>query len=244
MYQKILTFVILILASTSLASQKQSGTIKYKHTTYIDTESMPANMQMDMPKSFDAFMQLKFNKTASLYEKDADHKEEVDPNDNRPRMFRRMRERANRIIYKNIKESTVLEQTSLFGKDFLISDSLKSVKWKVSAGEQKVILGYTCMKATFKDSTNNLVVFFTPQLPVGFGPDKYGNLPGVILEVQSAQQHILATDVKLEESDVIPPSKGDKVTRKEFEKIKEEKMKEQREMWGGQRGGDVRIIRQ
>jgi GLPGLI family protein len=235
---------IAFLTIISLQAQQRSGTIKYKQTTYIDTEKIPANMQMDMPKSFDAFMRLSFNKTISLYEKDPDYKEEINPNDNTPRMFRRMRERSNKVIYKNITESTSIEQSNLFGKDFLVSDSIAAIKWKVSAGEQKTILGYTCMKATFKDSTNNLVVFFTPQMPVGFGPDKYGNLPGIILEVQSAQIHIIATEVKKDEPIIQPPTKGDKVTRKEFDKIREEKMKEQREMWGGQRGGDVRVIRQ
>jgi len=50
------------------------------------------------------------------------------------------------------------------------------------------------MKASYKDSTTNIIVFFTPQIPLRYGPDKFGNLPGIILEVQSAQMHILATD--------------------------------------------------
>lgn len=237
-------FCISFLMVWSLQAQQKSGVIKYKHTTYLDTESMPANVGIDIPKSFDAYMQLSFDKTVSLYEKDTDHKEDINPNDNTPRMFRRMRERANKVIYKNTTESKMVEQSNLFGKDFLVSDSIAQIKWKVSAGEQKVILGYTCMKATFKDSTNNLVVFFTPQLPVGFGPDKYGNLPGVILEVQSAQVHIMATEVKTDVPTVKMPSKGDKVSRKEFEKIRDEKMKEQQEMWGGQGRGNFQTRRQ
>lgn len=238
----ILCFTFLI--AINLNAQQKSGVIKYKHTTYIDTEKMPANMSIDMPKSFDAFMRLTFNKTASLYEKDPEHQEEINPNDNTPRMFKRMRERSNKVIYKNMPEAKVMEQTNLFGKDFLISDSLISLKWKVNAGEQKVILGYTCMKATYKDSIQNLVVFFTPQLPVSVGPDKYGNLPGAILEVQSAQLHILATAIKTEETTVQPPNKGEKVTRTAFDKIREEKMKEQKEMWGSGQRGNMHIIRQ
>ncbi len=220
-------------------SPTKGGTIKYTQTMYFEFENMPA----DMPKSNDAFMQLKYNTSESLYEKDPENKTQADETQDGPRRWRRMRDRTKNIIYSNVDQSSVLEQTGLFGKDFLVSDSLKSLKWKISAGEQKNILGYICMKATFKDSLRNLVVYFTPQIPLKFGPDKFGGLPGIVLEVQSAQLHIIATQILTETPVITPPSKGDKVSRKEFDKIREEKMKEQREMWG--RGGnEVRVIRQ
>jgi GLPGLI family protein len=214
------------------------GTARYTQTRYFEFENMPA----DMPKSQESFMRLSFDKTSSLYEKDPDKKEEVNPNDNSPRMFRRMRERDNRTVYKESGTGTMSEQVSFFGKDFLIQDSIHAIRWKISAGEQKSILGYTCMKATFKDSTQNLVAFFTPQIPLKWGPDKYGNLPGLILELQSAQLHILATDLNTDKAAITKPEKGQSMTRKEFDVLREQKMKEQREMWGG-RGGEVRIIR-
>lgn len=249
MYSKNLSLLFALLISLMAIGQSQSGIIKYKQTTYFDFENMPGNvgrqMPVDMPKSVDAFMQLSFNATESLYEKDADYKEEVNPNDNTPRMFKRMRERSNKTIYKNSINGTSLEQISFFGKDFLVSDSIVPLKWKVSAGEQKVILGYTCMKATFKDSTNNLVVFFTPQMPVGAGPDSYSHLPGVILEVQSAQVHIIATEVKPNAVSINKPTKGTAMSKAEFTKVRDEKIKEQLEMRGtGPGRGGMHIIRQ
>ncbi len=235
----ILLFISSFATLQTIGAQFTSGTIKYKHTTYFEFENMPA----DMPKSQEAFMRMYFNANESLYEKDPDIKEASTENENTPRMFRRMRDRSNKIIYKNLESNSILEQTGLFGKDFLVSDSIAAIKWKVSAGEQKVILGYTCMKALYKDSLNNIIVFFTPQIPLRFGPDKYGNLPGVILELQSAQTHIIATEVTKDMPEIKAPAKGDKMNRKEFDKIRDEKMKEQREMWG-RRGGETRIIRQ
>lgn len=203
-------YIITILIAVNLEAQTTFGKIKFKQTNYIDTEKLPPQFAADAPKSIDAFMQLTFNQKESVYEADPEKKVEENPNDNTPRMFRRMRERANNVYYKNLSTKTSLEQSKFFGKDFLISDSISSYKWKVSAGEQKSILGYTCMKAMFKDSTSNIVVFFTPQIPVSLGPDKYGNLPGMILEVQSAQIHIIATEILKEEIAIVPPSKGDK----------------------------------
>lgn len=231
-----------ILMALNLKAQTNYGKIKFKQTNYIDTEKIPAQFAADVPKSVESFMQLTFSAKASLYEADPEKKVEENPNDNTPRMFRRMRERANTVYYKDLSSKTSLEQSKFFGKEFLISDSISAYKWKVSAGEQKTILGYTCMKAIYKDSTNNIIVFFTPQIPVSSGPEKYGSLPGMILEVQSAQIHIVATEILKDEIAISPPAKGDKKTRKEFEKLREEKMKEQREMWGNQRGGGERMI--
>jgi GLPGLI family protein len=234
--------IVTIFVAISLEGQTTFGKIKFKQTNYIDTEKIPAQFAADVPKSVESFMQLTFNKKECLYEADPDKKVEENPNDNTPRMFRRMRERANTVYYKDLSTKTSLEQSKFFGKEFLIADSISGYKWKVSAGEQKSILGYTCMKAMYKDSINNIVVFFAPQIPVSFGPEKYGNLPGMILEVQSAQIHIVATEIFKDEIAIVPPAKGDKKTRKEFEKLRDEKMKEQREMWGNQRSGGERMI--
>lgn len=230
---------LVITGCTYISAQVNSGTVKFKHTTYFEYENMPA----DMPKSHDTYMTLTFNNNESLYEKDKEVKTENTENDNTPRMFRRMRDRSNKTIYKEVNSNILLEHIEFFGKEFLVSDSIADIKWKVSAGEQKVILGFTCMKASYKDSTTNIIVFFTPQIPLRYGPDKFGNLPGIILEVQSAQMHILATDFIKNNPEIKKPEKGDKLTRKEFDKIRNEKMQEQREMWG-RRGGEVRIIRQ
>jgi len=229
---KFFAFLLLIFNFSALSAQTTEGTIKYKQTTYFDSENLPA----DAPKSMEIAMRLKFSKTSSLYEKDPDVVEVENPADNTPRMFRRMRSQGSRTYYKNISEGKVLEQISFFGKDFLVTDTVSNIKWKVSAGEQKIIQGYTCMKATYKDSLTNLVAFFTPQVPVSTGPEKYGKLPGLILEIQSAKIHIIATEINKTAVDtpIVAPSKGDKMTQDEFKKLREEKMKEQREMWGGQ----------
>ena len=231
--------LIFTLFSVIIQAQVTGGTIKYKHTVYFEFENMPP----DMPKSSETFTRLLFNSNEAIYEKDPDVKIETEANDNTPRMFRRMRERSSKTNYTNLEKSISIEQLNLFGKDFLISDSIENIKWKVSAGEQKVIAGYTCMKASYKDSLSNVVVFFTPQIPKKFGPDKYGGLPGIILEMQSAQTHIIAIDIKTDVPVIKIPSKGDKMNRRDFEKMRDEKMKEMRQMGGG-RGGEVRVIRQ
>lgn len=221
----------------------QQGVIKYKHTQYFEYENMPA----DLPKSNTTYKKLTFSDMTSRFETDPDVKVEVaEDQGQRGWMMRRFMNAPQPIIYKDYDKEQQIEQINFFGKDFLVSDSLTPMTWKVSAGEQKDILGYTCMKATLKDTSSNLIIaFFTPQISVPVGPDRFGQLPGVILEIQSAQTHIIATEIKLQDTAlaVAPPNKGDKKSRAEFNKIREEKIKEQSQMWGG-RGGNMRIIRQ
>lgn len=232
---KFFPLFLFVFGFSVLSAQTTEGTVKYKQTTYFDNENLPA----DAPKSMEIAMRLKFSKASSLYEKDPDVVEVENPEDNTPRMFRRMRNQGARTYYKNLSEGKVLEQISFFGKDFLVTDTVSNIKWKVSAGEQKIIQGYTCMKATYKDSLTNLVAFFTPQIPVSTGPEKYGKLPGLILEIQSAKMHIIATEINKTalEAPIEAPSKGEKMTQEAFKKLRDEKMKEQREMWGGQGPG-------
>lgn len=49
--------------------------------------------------------------------------------------------------YKNVKEQQFLQQQEFFGKQFLITDSLQKLDWKLGS-ETKQIGQYLCMKAT------------------------------------------------------------------------------------------------
>lgn len=225
------TLLIFTLFYTAIFGQMKEGIIKYKQTIYFEFENMPA----DMPKSMESFFRLTIKNDESLYEKDPDVKIQSTDSENVPRMFRRMR--PTKTTYKNLTSSKVIEHQNMFGKDFLVMDSIENYKWKISASEQKVVAGYTCMKAFYKDSTNNFVVFFTTQIPKKTGPDKFGGLPGVILEVQSAQTHIIATEIIVAPvPDISIPSKGDKMNRKEFNDLVKQKTEEMRQMWGDRMG--------
>ncbi len=49
--------------------------------------------------------------------------------------------------YKNIKESLLLQEQEFFGKQFLVTDSLPKLEWKLGS-ETKQIGQYTCFQAT------------------------------------------------------------------------------------------------
>jgi hypothetical protein len=96
-----------------------------------------------------------------------------------------------------------------------------------------------------------LTVWYTPQIPVGLGPDNYNGLPGLILEASDGEETILCSKVVLNPKDGVKldePDNGKVVTNAEFREIMDEKMKEMNEQFqsdgrrrSGQRGMQIRI---
>jgi GLPGLI family protein len=72
----------------------------------------------------------------------------------------------------------------MFGKLYLISDSLKIPDWKI-LNDIKEVAGHVCMNASLKDTLLNqkIIAWFALDIPVQSGPDNYFGLPGLILEV-------------------------------------------------------------
>lgn len=125
--------------------------------------------------------------------------------------------------YNNISEQ--LMQLNAFGELFLITKP--KLKWIISK-ESKKIGRYNCLKATTKIIVNNkgrkqeITAWFTPQIPVSFGPIGYAGLPGLILELEVNKKLYFAKKITLnsEEKIVIEkPIKGVKVTEKEYHNI-------------------------
>ncbi|WP_438967184.1 GLPGLI family protein [Flavobacterium sp.] len=67
-------------------------------------------------------------------------------------------------------------------KVYLI-DSLPQFKWNIIADDKINILGFQCTKATCNFRGTDIVAYFTEEIPISFGPWKFSNLPGLILEV-------------------------------------------------------------
>tara|TARA_A100000164_G_scaffold89190_1_gene77046 strand:- start:1063 stop:1953 length:891 start_codon:yes stop_codon:yes gene_type:complete len=88
-----------------------------------------------------------------------------------------------------------------------------------------------------------ITAWYSPQIPVSHGPAEYGGLPGLILELTNDRTVMLCTKVVMNPEkriDISEPTKGEFVTKGEFENIVEVKVKEMRDMWRGQRGNSSR----
>lgn len=245
------------LLSLAVTAQNNEGTVLFKQTVYMRREvqanapaGMDPNMVRNIPESMTNEFNLNFTATTSLYKEIASATDEAAGGEGGGMRF--MMRRFNPPIYKDLANNRQVEEVDLFGKPFLIDDVIQTRAWKVT-GQQKKILDYPCISATFTDSLMGrarlVTAWFAPTIPVALGPQGYGGLPGMILEVDfdGGRSVITATEVKLQkpaEGSIKMPEKGKKVTRAEYNKIREEKMKEMRESGGGnwQGGGGRQII--
>jgi GLPGLI family protein len=85
-----------------------------------------------------------------------------------------------------------------------------------------------------------VTAWYTPQIPVSTGPGEYHGLPGLILEVTADRTVMLCTKIVMnpkEKEAIEKPTKGDLVTRQEYNDIMKQKMEEMREMYGGRGHG-------
>jgi GLPGLI family protein len=89
------------------------------------------------------------------------------------------------------------------------------------------------MSATVTLDDQEIVAWFSPEIPVSLGPSIFGGLPGLILAVErNGETAYVATSVKLSppaEGSMVKPDKGSKVSQEEFAAIREEKEKERKE---------------
>ena len=252
----ILTLAFVTSLVFSLYSQNNSGEIIYLDKMNIH-KNLPPEMEA-MKERIPEFRESKkilfFNGNEALYKS----KPKTEAEKNKQQEFRGEGRRgrrggrggrfggrnANNQYYTSVSDGVFVDSRNLFGKDFIIEGVRKPLKWKVT-GEQKQVGAYLCQKATYQDSTQNIVAWFTPMIPVSAGPNNYNGLPGMILHMDFDQgtRQITATDISLKEIEkalISRPSEGKVVTEEEFDKIRAEKIKEREEEFGGQGGGRFR----
>ncbi len=162
-------------------------------------------------------------------------------------------------MYKNFAQQKGLQSTEMGGKNFLIVDTLKPQPWKLTE-ETKKILGYTCYKATRKTSAPRMtmrtmsiggpstgdtvksssavapkeieiVAWYTNDIVTPAGPENYGLLPGLILEidVDNGTTVFKATEVKasVNKKDLKEPTKGKPIGRQEIQKLQMDMLQQQ-----------------
>ena len=245
--KSIITIMISVLSLTYIYGQ--SGIIKFKENRQMKIE-MPEGQEhlADILPSFNsAIKQLTFTPTESFYieiTEDQKHSIENETSEGTVKIeLKRSASEGN--YYKNLDNNIYIEKKDLMGKYFIVEESMDNPKWKM-LNEQKQILDYMCMKASIETEEGVTVAWFTPQIPVSNGPDKWGGLPGMILELEANDGEVSYTASEIEMTDEVSiqtPKDGKKVSAEEYEKIREKKMKEMEEMYGKKSKGGVFIIK-
>jgi GLPGLI family protein len=121
------------------------------------------------------------------------------------------------VIYADLDNEKGVSQKKVFEEVFLIQDSLRKIKWKIT-DETRTIAGFSCRRANalIMDSIY-VVAFYTDEILTSGGPESFNGLPGMILGVALPHQHItwFATRVEavtVPEVQVVAPAKGKKTS--------------------------------
>jgi len=157
-------------------------------------------------------------------------------------------------LYKNLKENYSILESNYLDKPFLIKDSLHTSGWELST-DTKQIGNYTAYKATKTVKAKNIALddekendnssdllsmidkepkdlvytaWYTPQIPIANGPEKFGGLPGLILELHTPNMVYLCSEIVLnpKKAIAIKAPKGKTTSQEEFDKIMKKRMDE------------------
>jgi GLPGLI family protein len=264
------TFMLSCLISGSMFAQDFSGRATYKthrkSSFELDSTTIAANpgiqeqMEAQMRKMFQKTFTLDFTKSESMYKEEQELDAPKGPSANGGVMVMVMGgDGSSDILYKNISQNRMAHKTELMGKVFLIKDNLVAYDWELT-GETKNIGNYTCYKAVYEREEESieinmidgevkeekvtkkttLVAWYTTDVPVSNGPNNYGGLPGLILEVNDGDLTIVCSELVLNPKkvkEIIEPVKGKIVARKKFEDIAKEKTKEMMDRYKTRDGG-------
>ena len=163
------------------------------------------------------------------------------------------------ITWVSFTEGRKVDQREFATKQYLITDSIHKLNWKLT-GQTRNILGYACQQAVAtrpgkrsmismengvmsrKDvpDTSNILVWFTPAIPVSAGPDLEGQLPGLVLQIDingNTTYKAVEVSPKVDLAAIKEPQKGKKVSADEFSKERDKTMEDM------QRNGGRRVMR-
>lgn len=165
-----------------------------------------------------------------------------------------VKDTINALEWELVKESKMIGQYPVFKA--VATRDIEANMWsrmgRRARAAQKANAKKTDSTATTQEpeedepTTETITAWYTPMIPASHGPDEFGGLPGLILELSTNNTTMLCTKVVLnpkEEVIIDVPSKGKEVSRAEYVAIVEEKAKEMAERYGrsNRRGGGRRF---
>lgn len=151
----------------------------------------------------------------------------IDGNDTNNRYVGRIG--GSGIYYCNLKNSEKKRTVNLYDSDYTIDVSQNKIKWNLIK-ESKKILGYDCYKAEGKyieysnflkkEITFNITAWYTPHIPVPYGPASYDGLPGLVLEASRSSFYFIANEINLDKNTKIKkPKEGKSISQIDYNEL-------------------------
>jgi len=237
--------ILLVLLFIGFNSQSQdiNGKITYKgevKQTFVDSavaaikkEKISMSYKKDIIYAMenahpDEFV-LSFKKDESYYYKEPTLEKNIDLMGSRAGSSPYY---VNKTLDKTIQASSVLGNIDKI-----------PLEWEIT-GKTKKIGNYTCRQAKTTEKLysrqghffyKDVVAWFTPDIPISFGPKNYNGLPGLILQIEDREYTLTAIKINLNPSEDVKIKRIDKkdkvISEKESHKRIEEIMSDREKMY-------------
>lgn len=218
---KILIYITTLLLPPTLLAQQQfivQGKIEYERKTnqhaFMDEGNIWGNMAKEkLPKFVTFYYDLTFKGDRTLF------KAGRDPETKQSKYWGLFD--SENTILTNLDSNRSLTQRNIYGDTYLVTDSLRSIEWKITP-EIRKIAGFDCRKAVGRVMDSIVVIaFYTDEIVTTGGPESFNGLPGMILGLAIPRLHTTwyATKLQLVEvtdKDLITPRKGKKMTGHDY----------------------------
>ena len=185
---KFLILLYLSLLSCTSFSQLKGTDIHIEYKMFCDT---------DLPITFNTSLWI--SKNVSIYKErySTTEKWQEKPTEIVGVDYSRLRNNNEPYLKIDNNKKEILFFNSISSHIFLIKDNYNDLKWNIT-NETQTIAGYECIKATTNYRGREWIAWFTPQIPLPFGPWKLHGLPGLILETYDITKRFTLKAVKIE----------------------------------------------
>jgi len=261
--KKILFSCLALVTIAGAEAQQKEGKVIYQRTIqmqFVTTSDAPGE-ENTIPRTRTDKFEVNFANGQMISKQMEDEMEDDNAGGGGGVMIRTMGGGTDDAVFCDFEKARKVEVREFFDKKFLISDSIRRGNWKLS-DETKTILNHSCRKATSQrigkrmmmtmdngkmerkeiDDSSTVVAWFTTDIPVSAGPEMQGQLPGLILGLETNSGRTVYTALEISPKANIAaikePTKGKKVTPDEFNT---ERNKMMDEMQKNNQGGNFRI---
>ncbi len=120
--------------------------------------------------------------------------------------------------YYNRAVNSIIWTIEALGEKFLVN--LDKIDWKLEK-ERKTISGYSCFKASAKKASKNaefqdVIAWYTPELPLSYGPLHYNGLPGLVVQLETHSERFTLSGIQQKPVKIKAPEKGTSISESDF----------------------------
>lgn len=205
--------VVLLFLFVFTFANAQSFKVVYSEKNRISQErldAMPADIrgatlaEMNIPKLFE----LQYSEGTSIYQREKNAKDfkyrsqNTTFDENAKASYSSVivdKKLAPFFYYKELDNDLMLFKVFNIGINFDGKDKLISWNWEITE-ETKIIKGYPCKKAISNKFDVLVTAWFTDEIPVKAGPEKYDGLPGLILHLTNLGQEFTAETIEIQKN--------------------------------------------